>query len=41
MVVATTRVGEAKREALSDGYTVLLIDAPAVAAATTAAYLRG
>jgi chromosome partitioning protein len=40
MVVATTRVDEAKREALSDGYTVLLIDTPPVAAATTTAYLR-
>ncbi len=40
MVVATTRVDEAKREALSDGYTVLLIDTPPVAAATTTVYLR-
>jgi chromosome partitioning protein len=40
MVVATTRLDDAKREAASDGFTVLLVDTAPVAAATTAAYLR-
>jgi len=39
-VVATTRVDEAKREAASDGFTILLIDTAPVAAAATSAHLR-
>lgn len=39
-VVATARVDEAKREAASDGFTILLIDTAPVAAAATSAHLR-
>lgn len=39
-VVATNRVEDAKYEAATDGYTVLLIDTAPVAAAATTAYLR-
>ncbi len=40
MVVATTRLQDAKREAADDGYTVLLVDTAPVAAAATSAHLR-
>jgi len=40
MVVATTRIEDAKREATEDGYTLLRVDTAPVAAAATSAHLR-